>query len=72
MKALDTNVLVRFLVKDDEQQAKTVYRLFKQAESKAEAFFIPILVVFLNGKIDRLVGLAKEQDGSSVLQFKEK
>jgi predicted nucleic-acid-binding protein len=41
MKALDTNVLVRFLVKDDEQQAKTVYRLFKQAESKAEAFFIP-------------------------------
>ena len=45
MKALDTNVLVRFLVKDDEQQAKTVYRLFKQAESKAEAFFIPILVV---------------------------
>ena len=45
MKALDTNVLVWFLVKDDEQQAKTVYRLFKQAESKAEAFFIPILVV---------------------------
>ena len=45
MKALDTNVLVRFLVKDDEQQAKTVYKLFKQAESKAEAFFIPILVV---------------------------
>ena len=45
MKALDTNVLVRFLVKDDEQQAKTVCRLFKQAESKAEAFFIPILVV---------------------------
>lgn len=45
MKALDTNVLVRFLVRDDEQQAKTVYRLFKQAESKAEAFFIPILVV---------------------------
>lgn len=45
MKALNTNVLVRFLVKDDEQQAKTVYRLFKQAESKAEAFFIPILVV---------------------------
>jgi hypothetical protein len=34
MKALDTNVLVRFLVKDDEQQAKSVYRLFKQAESK--------------------------------------
>ena len=45
MKALDTNVLIRFLVKDDELQAKAVYKLFKKAESKAEAFFIPILVV---------------------------
>ena len=45
MKALDTNVLVRFLVKDDEQQAKAVYRLFKQAESEAEVFFVPTLVV---------------------------
>lgn len=45
MKALDTNVLIRFLVKDDEQQAKAVYRLFKQAESEAEVFFIPTLVV---------------------------
>jgi predicted nucleic-acid-binding protein len=45
MKALDTNVLIRFLVKDDELQAKAVYKLFKQAESKTESFFIPILVV---------------------------
>ena len=45
MKALDTNVLVRFLVKDDEQQAKAVYRIFKQTESKAEVFFVPTLVV---------------------------
>ena len=29
MKALDTNVLVRFLVKDDEQQAKAVYKIYK-------------------------------------------
>ena len=35
MKALDTNVLIRFLVKDDELQAKAVYKLFKQAESEA-------------------------------------
>jgi predicted nucleic-acid-binding protein len=33
MKAVDTNVLIRFLVKDDEQQAETIYRIFKQAES---------------------------------------
>lgn len=45
MKALDTNILIRFLVKDDELQAKAVYKLFKQAESKAETFFITILVV---------------------------
>lgn len=44
-KALDTNVLVRFLVKDDERQAKTVYRIFKQAESDKEVFFVPLLVV---------------------------
>lgn len=45
MKALATNVLVRFLVKDDEQQAQAVYRKFKQAEDKKEIFFIPVLVV---------------------------
>ena len=45
MKALDTNVLVRFLVKDDEQQAETIYRIFKQAESDKEALFVPLLVV---------------------------
>ena len=45
MKALDTNVLVRFLVKDDEPQAKAVYRMFKQTESKTEVLFVPTLVV---------------------------
>ncbi|MCY3666953.1 MAG: type II toxin-antitoxin system VapC family toxin [Gemmatimonadetes bacterium] len=45
MKALDTNVLVRFLVRDDKKQAEIVYRLFKRAESKNEPFFVPSLVV---------------------------
>jgi len=45
MKALDTNVLVRFLVKDDEQQAQTVYRKLKQAEAENDVYFIPVLVV---------------------------
>ena len=45
MKALDTNVLVRFLVKDDKRQAETIYRVFKQAESEKELFFVPLLVV---------------------------
>jgi len=45
MKALDTNVLVRFLVKDDEPQAKKVYTLFKQAETDKNYFYVPLLVV---------------------------
>ena len=45
MKALDTNVLVRFLVRDDERQAETIYRVFKKAESDREVFFVPLLVV---------------------------
>jgi predicted nucleic-acid-binding protein len=31
MMAVDTNVLVRFLVKDDAKQAALVYQLFKRA-----------------------------------------
>ena len=45
MKALDTNVLVRFLVRDDEQQSEAVYRKFKQTEANKEVLFIPVLVV---------------------------
>jgi predicted nucleic-acid-binding protein len=45
MKALDTNVLVRFLVNDHEQQAKAVYKRFKKAEIEKEVFFVPILVI---------------------------
>ena len=45
MKALDTNVLVRFLVKDDEQQAEAAYNKFKKAEADKQVLFIPVLVV---------------------------
>ena len=45
MKALDTNVLIRFLVKDDELQAEIIYRIFKQVESDKEVLFVPLLVV---------------------------
>ena len=45
MKALDTNVLVRFLVEDDEQQSGVVYNLFKKAEAGKSSFFVPLLVV---------------------------
>ena len=45
MKALDTNILVRFLVSDEPRQAQLVYRLFKNAEKKNERFFVSLLVV---------------------------
>ncbi len=45
MTALDTNVIVRFLVRDDEEQALCVYKRFKQAEKKRESLFIPLTVL---------------------------
>ena len=45
MIALDTNVLVRFLVKDDEQQAELVRVLFMEAEQRKEPLLVPLLVV---------------------------
>ena len=44
MKGLDTNVLIRFLVRDDEDQAQTVRTLFIEAEKKQETLFVPLSV----------------------------
>ena len=45
MKAIDTNVLIRFLIGDDKRQAKKVYTIFKKAESEKKQLFVPLLVV---------------------------
>lgn len=45
MKAIDTNILIRFLVGDDELQAKKVYSIFKKVESEKKELFVPLLVV---------------------------
>ena len=45
MKALDTNIIVRFLVQDDETEALKVDRLFASAEQNKEILFVPLLVV---------------------------
>ncbi|MBP7867556.1 MAG: type II toxin-antitoxin system VapC family toxin [Acidobacteria bacterium] len=45
MKALDTNVLVRFLVNDDRAQAERVRRLLAGAEEEGESFLITLPVV---------------------------
>jgi len=45
MKGLDTNILVRFLVGDDEIQARKVYKIFKIAEAEKQEFYVPLLVI---------------------------
>ena len=45
MKALDTNVVVRFLVNDDAGQSAAVKDLFQKAEKEGTSFFISILVL---------------------------
>ena len=45
MTAVDTNVLVRFLVGDDGRQAKKIYNIFKKSENENGQFLVPLLVV---------------------------
>ena len=45
MIAVDTNVIVRFLVRDDDKQAETARRRLKRAEKSRERLLIPLLVV---------------------------
>ena len=45
MKALDTNVRVRFLVNDEETQGRRVKSLFESAERTGEGFLITTPVV---------------------------
>ena len=45
MKALDTNVLVRFLTDDDASQAAKVAELFRTAEGNGERFHVSLLVL---------------------------
>ncbi len=45
MKAIDTNILVRFLVNDDPAQGQQVRQLFSGAERQRSTYFVPLLVV---------------------------
>lgn len=45
MKGVDTNFLVRFLTRDDDQQAKVVLTVVRDAESTKERLFVPFIVV---------------------------
>ena len=45
MKGIDTNILIRFLVGDDKQQAEKVYNIFKKIEVDKKELFVPLLVI---------------------------
>lgn len=45
MLSLDTNILVRFLLNDDQVQAKKVYDFLKEIELKKDQVFISTLVI---------------------------
>lgn len=45
MIAVDTNILIRFLVRDDEKQAEAARRRLKLAEKNRERLLVPLLVV---------------------------
>lgn len=45
MIALDTNVLVRFLIEDDAEQLERAAELIERAEAKGEQLFVATIVV---------------------------
>ena len=45
MKAIDTNVLVRFLVNDDPRQSKVAKEIFRGAELARESLYVSSLVL---------------------------
>jgi len=45
MKALDTNIIIRFLVHDDKRQLEKAELLLNTAEKQGEVFFVSLLVV---------------------------
>ena len=45
MIAVDTNIIVRFLVRDDKRQANAVHKRLKRAEEKSERLFVPQAVL---------------------------
>ena len=62
MKGIDTNILVRFLVGDDENQAEKVYVIFKKAEAEKRELFVPVLVVLeLIWVLESAYGIARSE-----------
>jgi predicted nucleic-acid-binding protein len=66
MMALDTHVLVRFLVKDDAHQASVVYGLFKQSEDRQEPLLVVLETIWV---LQSIYGIADEDIVSAINQL---
>ena len=70
MKAIDTNILVRFLVGDDELQARKVYNIFKKVESTKGELFVPLLVVLeLIWVLESAYGITRKEIVDSISEL---
>lgn len=62
MAALDTNVLVRYLVQDDERQLASAKKLIRAALSAGETLYVPITVMLeLEWVLRSNFGFGKDQ-----------
>ena len=62
MRAVDTNILVRYVANDDPKQAAVVEKFWVACESNQEAIFIPVLVLCeLMRVLSRLYAQSKPQ-----------
>lgn len=70
MTAVDTNVIVRFLVGDDPKESKTVYNILKEVEEQKSSLHVPILVVFeLIWVLDSVYDISRKDILSSLDQL---
>jgi len=70
MKGIDTNILVRFLVGDDERQAQQVYKIFKKAESGKNELYVPLLVILeLTWVLESVYEIPREEIVDSISEL---
>lgn len=67
MVGLDTNVLVRFLVQDDEAQQLEAAQLLTGLNQRGETGFVPdIVLAELSWVLERCYGFTRDEIGASV------
>ncbi len=70
MKGIDTNILVRFLVGDDELQAQKVYKIFKKAESSKKELYVSLLVILeLTWVLESVYEIPREEIVDSISEL---